>query len=212
MISKEQLKHYNEWGWVHLPSVIPSDLLSIARKEGLALRQWMLDNNMKGKPCYYGPEVHWDGIACAMMYEQKLEKCYKAPFMREIAITLLGTDLPHLFNDQMVYKMGKGIDDDFAFEPHYDNQYGSNANNAIHTVNCSWILDDMNFRNGGLQVKDTELNYKFNAGDIVAIKGDTYHGSTPNMTDEPRGLYACVYTEKPMKMDAFYNGIFDKGR
>ena len=204
LINQAKLQHYNEHGWVILEDIIPSELLSIAKDKGQKLRRWIQENNLQGTPAPYGSGEHWNGIGCAMMYEKELEKCYLAPFMKEIAVTLLNTSTPYLFNDQIVYKMGD--DPDFFFEPHYDNQYGPNINNEIHTVNCSWILDDHTIENGCMWIDDIPMTAS--EGSIVCIRGDTIHQSSANLTGVPRGLYACVYTEKPIELDNFYGQLF----
>lgn len=201
LVLKKQKLHYDEHGWCILPTVIPSPLLDLAREKGQKLRKWIQENKLQGTPAPFGASEHWNGLGCAMMYEEELEHCYLAPFMHDIVCTLLDTQTPYLFNDQMVYKMGD--DPDFFFEPHYDNQYGPNVNNEIHTVNCSWILDDHTMENGCMWIDNKPILAQ--AGDIVCIRGDTIHGSGANRTDAPRGLYACVYTESPIELDNFYN-------
>lgn len=204
VVLKKNLQLYNERGWVILPDVIPTELLDIAREKGQKLRRMIQERNLQGQPAPFGSEKFWDGIGCAMMYEEELRHCYLAPFMHEIACTLLDTKTPYLFNDQIVYKMGD--DPNFVFEPHYDNQYGPNINNEIHTVNCSWILEDHTIENGCMYIDGQPILAQ--AGDIVAIRGDTIHESSANTTDAPRGLYACVYTEQPITLDNFYTDEF----
>ena len=41
------------------------------------------------------------------------------------------------------------------------------------------------------------------AGDIVAIHGDTPHQSEPNKSDNPRCLYACVYSSEKIVFQNF---------
>lgn len=206
LVLKKQKSHYDEHGWCVLPTVIPSTLLDLTREKGLKLRRWIEDNNLQGTPAPYGEDKHWNGLACAMMYEKDLEHCYLAPFMHDIVCTLLDTQTPYLYNDQMVYKLGG--DEKWGFEQHYDNQFGPNQHNEIHTVNCSWILDDHTIDNGCMWIGGQPILAQ--AGDIVCIRGDTTHSSYPNTTDVPRGLYACVYTEKRIKYKNFYEREFNK--
>ena len=98
--------------------------------------------------------------------------------------------------------------DTMEFQPHYDNQFGPNSDGTIHTVNLSCILDDITTANGGLQVQNIDdgkwIKLYPNKGDIVAINGNTYHKSGRNMTNQSRGLYACVYSQLPIQLDGFY--------
>ena len=60
------------------------------------------------------------------------------------------------------------------------------------------------------------------AGDIVAIEGNTLHGSNQNVSSNIRGLYACVYSTHPIgdyhnnpsypypNFKGFYNEKFPK--
>ena len=43
------------------------------------------------------------------------------------------------------------------------------------------------------------------AGDIIAIDGNTYHRSGHNQTDKIRAMYACVYSTKQMNFKGFHN-------
>ena len=143
----------------------------------------------------------WKGIACASKHSIILDTFYRSDVMTSLAKKFLGNDC-YYFNDQMVYKLAN--EKSFVFEEHYDNQYGTNADNKIHTVNFCVILDDFEI---SLDVKGSDgwVSLYPKKGDIIAIRGDTYHRSAANTSDKPRGLYACVYTEAPMNMDGFYN-------
>jgi hypothetical protein len=125
--------------------------------------------------------------------------------MYNLAIQFIVEDV-YLFNDQIVYKLP---DEKFGFNAHYDNQYGPNSDNKIHTVNFCCALDDFE---SPLDVKDCtsgEWSSLYpNRGDVIAIRGDTYHSSPYHRGDNPRGLYACVYTEEPLYLKNFYYSKF----
>ena len=193
------LDHYKQKGWVIIEDAIPTEYLQIVKEKGLYLRE----NSNKFST--------WKGVSCASKHAKELWDCYTAPFMYEIAQQILGDQI-WLFNDQIVYKLPN---DGMDFQPHYDNQYGNeNKNGQIHTINCSWILDDFLVDNGTLSLlnKDNEEWVKIypQAKDIVVINGNTIHSSKRNRSNKERGLYACVYSESPITLDGFYKEKFEK--
>ena len=201
------LSEYKKHGYTILPDMISKEDLETCRNYGIRLRYWV--NNRIGQPCAFGPPRHWQGVACAGMYYPELFSVYTSPRMHSIASWILETE-PYLFNDQMVYKLPS---DSFEFQSHYDNQYGPNKSGKIHTVNCSIILDDFTEANGALSLK-SQFTKKWEtiypkAGSIVCINGNTYHHSEQNVSNFPRGLYACVYTESPIVLDNFYTDKFE---
>lgn len=196
-MTTDQLEHYQKKGWVILEDVIPNDLLQIVKKEGLKLRKEQ-------------PKSSHPIVPCASLHSKLLWELYTSPFMYEIAQQILGSEI-WLFNDQIVYKLPN---DNMAFAPHYDNQFGGeNKNKKIHTVNCSWILDDFLVDNGALSVlnKDDKnwVTIYPQERDIVAINGNTTHASKPNKSNKERGLYACVYSESPITLEGFYKRKFE---
>ena len=101
----------------------------------------------------------------------------------------------------------KFTNEEFEFEEHYDNQYSSNHNNKIHSINLSWILTDFTDENGTLNMKGKNIYPR--RGDIVAIRGDTIHSSKPNTSDFGRLLYACVFTaNEPVIYENFYRELW----
>jgi hypothetical protein len=190
--------HYKEHGWVHIENVIPHNLMRIVHQSSVKLKQIALENENDLAP--YGTRIHWKGLGCASKYEPRLLECYKSEVNRKIATELLETDTLYLYNDQIVLKLPK---EEFEFVEHYDNQYSSNQDNRIHTVNLSWILDDFTYENGTLNMNG-EIIYP-RRGDIIAIRGDTFHSSKPNMSERSRLLYACVFTaDEPVIHENFY--------
>lgn len=194
----ERLLHYKTHGWVHIEGVIPHDLMSIVHQSSVKLKHIALEN--EHTPAPYGTRLHWKGLGCASKYDNKLWECYKSDINREIATELLETEDIYLYNDQIVLKLPQ---EEFEFEEHYDNQYSSNSDNRIHSINLSWILDDFTDKNGTLNMGETLIYPK--KGDIVAIRGDTIHSSKPNMSDTSRLLYACVFNgNEPVMHENFY--------
>lgn len=140
----------------------------------------------------------WKGISCASKYSNVLKQFYFEE-LPKLGREFIGEKM-YYFNDQAVVKMPN---DGMVFLPHYDNFYGPNRDGKIHTVNLLLILDDITKENGSLKVSDLFLYPK--AGDIVAINGNTIHGSGENKSEHPRVCYACVYTESPIQLKGFYN-------
>ena len=196
---------YNSQGYEILEQVIPEYYLDLARSEAYRLKELLLD--IMDQPAEWGQPQHWLGLEMASKYSNELYALYTSSLMYDIAHRYLG-DNPYLYNDQVVVK--KPLED-FAFEPHYDNQYNNPRN--IQTMNALWILDDQNKYNGNLWVKDKL--YKIwmplypKAGDIVLLDGNTYHASGDNITDMPRGAYACVYSSENMEDERYYTEPFD---
>ena len=190
ILMKQLIENYNRDGYVHLKNYLSGVLdLNAVASVGLDMRKRAHEYSK------------WKGISCASKHSTVLEEFYTSVTMKTLAKKFLGDDC-YYFNDQIVYKLPH--ETDFVFEAHYDNQYGPNIDNKIHTVNFCVILDDFEVP---LQVKcrDEWISLHPDKGDIIAIRGDTYHRSSGNTTDKPRGLYACVYTKEPILMDGFYS-------
>jgi len=190
--------HYKEHGWVHIENVIPQNLIDIVTEVSQECKQIAVEN--EHTPAPYGTRIHWKGLGCASKYEPRLLECYKSEVNRRIATELLETDILYLYNDQIVLKLPN---EEFEFEEHYDNQYSSNRDNRIHSVNLSWILDDFTDDNGTLNMSGQQIYPK--KGDIVAIRGDVIHSSKPNISNKSRLLYACVFNgNEPVIHENFY--------
>ena len=190
------LDFYNKNGWVHIPDIVPNEVISELRTRAIKWRNWV--NDKVGTPCEYGPPIHWRGLGCAGMYDKYLMGFYTHEIMYELSSELLGTKDVWLYNDQIVVKLPN---DGFDFVSHTDN-----STEGLNTVNMCVILDDFTDENGTLQIRDTKIYPK--AGDIVAIHGDTPHQSQPNKSEKERCLYACVYSEKRIDFQNFYRSRF----
>ena len=192
------IEHYQLKGWAVIPNVFSKEDLDIMTDWGYNMRiEWDKHST-------------WKGVPCAGKFSEPLTEIYTSVIMKDLATQILGT--PHLFNDQMVYKLPY---DKMDFVPHYDNQYSfQNKSNHIHTVNLSIAIDDFTRDNGALFIKSQDTGewetVLPKAGDVVAINGSTIHASHENQSDAPRGLYACVYTAEPMKMHGYYSQLFQK--
>ena len=189
-------RHYETKGWLHIPDLIDSDTIDTVRSIGVSLRE------------NYSKYSSWKGISCAGQYNKTLLELYTSQIMMELSQEILGDEV-YLFNDQMVMKMP---DDNLEFPVHYDNQFGPNKNHGIHTINISWILDDITLENGSLEVKNLDNgNWSkpvLKTGDVLVIGGNTLHRSYRNKSDKSRGLYACVYADKPIILEGFYRERF----
>ena len=219
------LQTYKEQGFIHLKNVIDKELLEYTRDLAIKMKYKYISS--VGKPREWGTGVFWAGYEMASKLDSNLFSSYTSKIMYDLSSTFLETEEPYLFNDQVVVKLpGEG----FAFEPHYDNQYGPNptaaANGDYRTVNISWILNDMPTETGPLICLNSKTG-KYEeiiaqAGDIVAIEGNTLHGSNQNVSSNIRGLYACVYSTDPIgdyhnnpnypypNFKGFYNEKFPK--
>jgi len=195
------LETFKEKGFVHLSNIIPTELLEYTRDLAVKMKYKYLLSG--GKLRDSGTGVFWSGFEMASKLDPKLYPCYTSEIMYSLSSTLLETKEPYLFNDQVVVKLpGEG----FTFEPHYDNQYGPDPvacqKGEYKTVNICWILDNMTTESGPLLClnKSTQQWEEIiaKAGDVVAIEGNTLHGSNQNTSIHIRGLYACVYSTKPI--------------
>jgi hypothetical protein len=180
---------YEKEGYLHLEGYVSEDIINRIAPEALEIR-------------YNAHNLStWKGVSCASRFNKTLDEFYTSDLMTGLARKFLDDDF-YYFNDQVVYKLP--FEHDFIFEEHYDNQYGPNIDNKIHTVNFCVILDDFAV---SLDVRGSNgwVSLYPKKGDIVAIRGDTYHRSQGNSTDKPRGLYACVYTKEPLQLDGFFS-------
>ena len=191
-----------ENGYLHLKQVIPTDVVAEVRYRLIDLKNKYL--NRIGEPRHNGSGTFWEGLELASTFDPNLWKYYTADFMFDIVKSIIPT--PYLFNDQAVVKLPKS---DLKFEAHYDNQFGPDPEGALRgdfkTINCSWILTNMNEDNGCLFIDDKPIIAK--AGDIVIID---YSGI--NKTNGIRVLYACCYSSKPIGnfQKGFYNEEFKR--
>ena len=186
-------------GYKVLKNVIPSTYLKVAQKETLRLKTWLLENNLVGTRSELGTGTYWRGIETASRLSRPLKQMYESPFMLELAREELG-DTFYMYNDQVVVKMPK---EQFAFEPHRDNQYGQDPTGKFKTLNFTWILDDQK----DIRVMDGKvwIQPELEAGDILILDGNQIHCSGYNNTEKPRRNWCCVYSkEKPNYMD-FYS-------
>ena len=192
----KSLDHYTLKGWQRIEGYLTADEVNIIKDIGEQMR---IDCSKYSD---------WKGISCAGKYNDTLMSFYTSDKMGELSRRILG-DHVYLFNDQIVIKLPG---DTLVFEPHRDNQHGPNSDGSIHTVNLCCILDDFTVENGGLDIKNQDdgqwTSVLGKAGDVIAIQGNTFHRSFRNQTDRSRGLYACVYTEKPIHLDGFYTREF----
>jgi|SaaInlV_125m_DNA_1040241.scaffolds.fasta_scaffold67289_1 hypothetical protein len=204
MLTTDQIKQYHDTGWLWLRDVIPEEYLHTARKVGQELATKVYARQGQLSP--HGPRRFWKGVGCASAFDKRLTPLYRSKLMYDLSNSLL--EQSYLYNDQIVYKMP--FHPEFSFGPHCDNMFGPNTDHAIHTINFSWVLDDFTTDNGPLEIYD-QGEYKTllaKAGDIIAIRGDTFHRSENNNSGIARGLYACVYTEQPIQFENFYSEKF----
>lgn len=206
---------YNKNGWVILPNVFTEKEIDFIYPEALRLRE--MAQFITG----------WLGFGCASYFSETLFKFYTSRKFYQLSRELLGKEV-YLFNDELVVKHPH---DRFEFKPHYDNWFGPNKDSKIHTVNCYVVMDDITAENGGIYILDTKkynnpekdldetgfINkpvsdfYKkkmyLKKGDVLAVRGDTWHGGGINTSNKTRAAYACVFTEKPIKEKIHFKHI-----
>ena len=201
-------KVFDKQGYIHIKDIVPSKVISPTRRIAINLKRDKISE--LGKPREHGTGTYWRGIEMASKLEEELFFTYIHPCMQQIVPVFLNTKTIYLFNDQIVVKLPK---EDFSFPEHYDNQYGPDPegalNNDFQTINFMMVLTNTTKESGALEILNKETNQwdliEAQAGDIIAIDGNTYHRSGINTTDKPRALYACVYSNKKLEFQKFYN-------
>tara|TARA_R100001377_G_scaffold77133_1_gene54290 strand:- start:2231 stop:2887 length:657 start_codon:yes stop_codon:yes gene_type:complete len=204
---EDKVNSFNEQGYIHLKDVIKPELLAHTRYQAISLKNYYKE--FEGQPRDNGSGVFWKGLEMASTLQPLLYDSYTHPDMLQIAKTFLQVEEPYLFNDQVVVKLPN---EEFTFDPHYDNQFGKDVKGALRgdfkTINCCQILTNMPKETGPLSCLNRKSNawevLPAQAGDIVIIDGNTLHSSTTNTSLKIRALYACVYSTHPI-------GDFDKG-
>ena len=181
-----------------LRGVIPTDSLEKARKATLELKKWLIDNALIGMSSNLGTGTYWRGIETASRISPTLHKLYTSDFMKSIVSKYMSE--AYYYNDQVVVKMPG---EPFEFEDHCDNNY---APNGLHQINFMWVLDDITPESGGFRVEGKEVS--LNAGDILVLDGNTFHGSGRNFSTNPRRVWACTYTTTDPDYLNFFSGRF----
>ena len=199
---------FDEQGYYLIKNAIEPTLLAHTRFRAIELKEDKM--HLEGQPREWGTGTFWKGIEMASKLDKELFKCYTHPSLFRIVSTLLDTKTPYLFNDQVVVKMPN---EDFDFGEHFDNQYGPDPIGALNgdfkTINFMWALTKVPKKSGALEILNKKTNQwdlvTAKEGDIIAIEGNTYHRSSVNSTNEIRAMYACLYANKKMNFDGFYN-------
>ena len=202
------LSEFKQKGYLHLKQVIPKEIVDETRFRAIQLSKKY--KPLFGEPRHNGSGRFWKGFELASTLDPNMWKLYTAPFMLDIVKTYLETDTPYLFNDQVVVKLPN---EEFSFPEHFDNQYGPDPEGALNgdfqTINFMWALTNVPKESGALEIKNKETGnwdlVEAEAGDIIAIDGNTYHRSGHNQTDKIRAMYACVYSTKQMNFEGFHN-------
>jgi len=217
------LTEFTKNGYVSYKNIIPIELINQVQDITLTARNYILDNNLKGKSKEYGGLKHWDGLEMAAMHYEELFKLYTSDLMYDIAKELLDTDEIYLFNDQIVVKLPN---DGFIFKPHSDNGLGPNPKLASEgfykTITCCWVLDDFTENNGPIILlnKETQVYETIypKTGDIVVWDGETVHYSDENKSDKPRRVWLQIYSNKDVtkvpsdkNFTRYYSQRFIKG-
>jgi len=202
-----KLVEFKEKGFVHLKNVISQDALIETRD--LAIELKLKYKDLEGTPRENGSGVFWKGLEMASTLDTRFYDKYTSDTMLQLSKEYLEIEEPYLFNDQIVVKLPN---EHFEFYPHFDNQYGIDPEAALRgdfkTINFCQILTDMPIESGPLSCLNIKTNeweiIPAEAGDIIAIEGNTIHSSTLNTSENIRALYACVYSTHPI-------GNFQKG-
>ena len=186
-------------GYTILKKAIPEVSLRVAQRETLRLKTWLLENNLLGTRSDLGTGTYWRGIETAGRLSRPLKQMYEGTRMLSLAREYLGDDF-HMFNDQVVVKMPN---EPFAFEPHFDNQYGQDPRGRFKTLNFTWILDDQK----DIRIKTPEgwIQPSLEAGDILVLDGNQVHCSGMNTGNTPRRNWCCVYAKEKPTLKGFYS-------
>ena len=201
-------KVFDKQGYFLIKDIIPSVILSPTRRYSINLKRDKVSE--LGKPREHGTGTYWRGIEMESKINEDLLFSYIHPFMQQIVPVFLNTKEIYLFNDQVVVKLPN---EEFSFPEHFDNQYGPDPDGALNgdfqTINFMWALTNVPKESGALEIKNKETSnwdlVEAEAGDIIAIDGNTYHRSGHNQTDKIRAMYACVYSTKQMNFEGFHN-------
>jgi hypothetical protein len=157
----EQLFEFKEKGFIHLKNVIKRKELEITRN--LAIELKIKYAEFEGQPRENGSGYFWKGLEMASTLDDRLYPQYTSDTMIELAKKFLEVEEPYLFNDQVVVKLPNEI---FAFEPHFDNQYGINPEAALRgefkTIIFCQILTDMPIVTGTISCLNIlRVSYRF---------------------------------------------------
>lgn len=198
-----------------LKNIIPPDVVQYLQNYTLNVKHQL--SNVIGTDKPNGSGVYWKGLDMASSFplvteeeNKKLFEIYTSDFMYDIITEHIPS--PYLFNDQIVVKEGG---ESFAFDAHYDNQFGPTPNDKeLLTINCMLVLDDFTDENGAIEVYDDKwIRLYPKVGDILMIEGFTLHRSYQNNSGNSRRAYLCVYSNKSIGKDfqkGFYYQKFDK--
>jgi len=184
-------------GYAILENKIPTNIVKYLQSYTLEVKERILPLLGQVKP--NGSGIYWKGLDMASqspvssdIENDKLYSVFASRFMYDVITEFIPE--PYFFNDQIVVKQPH---ESFLFEEHRDNQYGPYPNDkTLVTINCMLVLDDHTDENGGIKVDGKGLYPK--TGDIVLIEGNTLHSSNNNNTDNPRRVYLCVYSDRPI--------------
>lgn len=201
MEKKLNIELFDKQGYLHIKDVIPSGALQPCRKTCIEVKKKFIDH--LGKPRRWGTGKFWRGLEMASKLEEGLLAYYLHPFMQQIAAPLFKTSELYCFNDQVVVKLPG---EDFGFDEHNDNQYGPDplaaAKGEFRTINIMWVLTNQTKESGPISCKNIETGeweeIIAQAGDLIAIDGNTVHRSSQNTSSKVRAIYACVYSDKPI--------------
>ena len=209
MEDKLNIELFNKQGYLHIKDVIPSSALSECRKTCIEVKKKYIKK--LGEPRKCGTGKFWRGLEMASKLEEKLIAYFLHPFMQQIVAPMFDTSEIYLFNDQVVVKLPN---EDFGLSEHNDNQYGPNplaaAKGEFKTINFMWVLTNQTKESGPISCQNVETGeweeIIAQAGDLIAIDGNTVHRSSQNTTDKIRAIYACVYSNKPIgNIDPIFN-------
>ena len=209
MLTEDKVDKFLKQGYIHLKNVIDPIKLAETRRLAISLKQEYKDKDGEGRD--NGTGKFWLGLEMASTLDPRLWHYYTDPVMFELAKSLLQVNEPYLYNDQVVVKLPG---DDLHFEPHYDNQYCKDPEAALRgefkTINFC-LYNIMPEETGPLSCFNNETQQydllPADAGDIIAIDGNTPQ-SEPNKSDNPRCLYACVYSSEKIVFQNFFTQKF----
>jgi len=192
-----------------IENIVPNDIVEYLQEYTLEIKSRIKSYENQEK--LNGSGIFWKGLdmassceLCTDFENKKLYDIYTSKLMYDVITPYIPN--PFLFNDQIVVKEPH---EEFSFEPHRDNQFGPFPNDKdLLTINCMLVLDDFTEENGAISVFDKEwITLYPKKGDILMIEGNTFHSSKINLSNQPRRVYLCVYSDRPIGKN-FQKGFY----
>jgi ectoine hydroxylase-related dioxygenase (phytanoyl-CoA dioxygenase family) len=212
MLSEEQLKHYEEKGYLIFDNLFTPEEIDPIRQIIDGFDEESEQRNIANGPTWIRIPGQINFTNKLNFLNPELQKFTADDRMVEISTSLLGPDV-RLYWDQSVYKRPEAKRD---FPWHQDNGYGPIE--PLHYLTCWLALEDATIENGTVWVKEgthklgvvehvkTDIGWvcyqgedpgkpvELKKGSMVAFSSMTFHRSTPNLSNTIRKAYIMQYS------------------